>query len=240
MKPEGNIQRNPLEEEQSIFIKKSSENIVGQKEEDVQRISLLQKAISKIFILYIETVARTSRITVNGDVDYYKLRNSIIGFWHGESFGLNLLMREIQDEGRKMKVVVTRDSRGNYIEEMLKNYGIGALRMPDGIRMKSFLRKLKAEGSQENNTVGIALDGPLGPYREPKKIAFMLSNEGNKPCILVKGEYSRKITLKKRWDNYIIPLPFSKANFTLVNYGIVEKKELKEFNKIKARVNEII
>lgn len=209
-------------------------------EENIQRISMLEKVISKIFILYIEIVARTSNISVIGDVNFLSLRNSIIGFWHGESFGLNLLMRKIQDDGRNMKVVVTKDSRGNFIEEMLKKYGIDALRMPDGIRMKSFLRKLKDEGRKENNTVGIALDGPLGPYREPKKVAFMLSSIGNKPCILVKGDYSSKITLNKRWDKYLIPLPFSKVTFTLVNYGIIEKEELKDFEKVKIKVKEVI
>lgn len=210
---------------------------VGQ---SIQEISLLQKSVSKIFSLYIELVARTSDIRVKGDVDFYQLRNSIIGFWHGESFALNLLMREIQDENRNMKVVVTKDKRGNYIEEMVRNYGIGALRMPDGIKMKSFLKDLKIEGKRKDTTVGIALDGPLGPLREPKKIAFMLSKEGNKPCILVKGEYSRKINLKKRWDNYLIPLPFSKVTFTMINYGIVKEEELKDFEKVKIAVKKII
>lgn len=41
--------------------------------------------------------------------------------------------------------------------------------MPDGIKMKSFLRDLKLVSKKENESVAISLDGPLGPYHIPKK-----------------------------------------------------------------------
>lgn len=208
-------------------------------EENSQRTSLLQKAISKCFSIYIEIVAKTSNISVEGEVDRITLRNSIIGFWHGDSFGLNLLMREIQDKNRDMSVVVTEDKRGNYIENMINEYGIKAMRMPDGIKMKNFLKRLKEEGKRENSTVGIALDGPLGPLKEPKKIAFLLSCEGQKPCILVKSEFSKKIIIKNRWDKYIIPLPFAKIKFTLLNIGIIKKENLRDFQEYKKEIREL-
>lgn len=201
---------------------------------------ILDKIISNIFIGYIELVAKTSEISIDEDFDINILNSSIIGFWHGESYGLNILMRELQNEERNISVVVTIDKRGNYIEAMVNRYGLRALRMPDGRRMKNFLRELKEISKKEKESLCIALDGPLGPLKEPKKIGFKLSNESNKRMVLVKSEFSRKARLNKRWDKYIIPLPFGKINFTLNDIGVVDKENISDFNTFKDKIMHVL
>lgn len=192
----------------------------------------LDQLIGKAYIGYLELVARTSKIEVEF-LEKADVKNCILGFYHGDSYVMNLLMRELKEEDLKASIVVTADKRGNYIEELLNYYNMKALRMPDGIRMKSFLRELKEESKKRNETLVISLDGPLGPLQEPKKIGFMLSNHSQKEFLGVKLDITRKIRLTKRWDNYIIPLPFSKIKFTISNFGIVSKEELADFNNYK-------
>lgn len=201
---------------------------------------IIDSIISKIYISYIELVAKSSKITLNGDFRKEVIDECIVGFWHGDSFGMNFLLREIKNSERDLSVVVTIDKRGNFIEKIMNNYGVKALRMPDGIKMKGFLRTLKEKSKEKSKTLCITLDGPVGPYKDPKKVGFMLSNESEKPIILVNVNYSRKITLKNRWDKYVIPLPFSEIKFTSYNFGKIEKEELRDFEKLKKKTIDIV
>lgn len=195
----------------------------------------LGRFISKVYIKYLELVYKTSKIEIklnNGDI----VKNSIIGFWHGDSYVMNLLMKELSKEEIDVAVVVTADKRGDYIEETLNYYNMRALRMPDGIKMKYFLRELNDESKKENSTLVISLDGPLGPLHEPKKIGFKLANTSEKNFLATKIEIKRKITLTRRWDNYIIPLPFSEIKFSIVDFGKVSKENLINFNIYKEKL----
>lgn len=195
----------------------------------------LDQLIGKLYIGYLELVAKTSKIDVEF-LEKVDVKNCILGFYHGDSYVMNLLMRELNEEYLKASIVVTADERGNYIEILLNYYNMKALRMPDGIRMKSFLRELKEESKKQNETLVVSLDGPLGPLHEPKKIGFMLSNYSQKEFIGVKLDITRKIRLTKRWDNYIIPLPFSRMKFTISNFGVISKENLSDFNNYKELV----
>lgn len=195
----------------------------------------LEKFIGKIFISYLELVAKTSKIEIEFE-NKVDIKNSILGFYHGDSYVMNLLMRKIGKANLNASIVVTADSRGNYIEQLLNYYNMNALRMPDGIKMKSFLRELKEESKKENSTLVVSLDGPLGPLHEPKKIGFMLSNHSQKKFVGVKLDIARKIRLTRRWDNYIVPLPFAKIKFALIELGITSKENLSDFNNYKELV----
>ncbi|MEG0132758.1 MAG: hypothetical protein RR891_00970 [Clostridium sp.] len=202
-------------------------------------MSMLDKIIQKLYIVYIELVYKTSNIEFNRDeVNEKILRNCILGFWHGDSYVMNLFMKKILEDNIRIKVVVTEDKRGDYIEGIINNYGGEALRMPDGVRMKGFLKELKAESRIEESTLGIAMDGPLGPLHDPKKIGFMLSKEGGKAFVGIKVKLSSRISLVKRWDKYQIPLPFTKISFTACNFNIISNEFLSDFKDNKKFISE--
>lgn len=195
---------------------------------------------SKISMVYLNLVYKTSDIKFikeNGLEEKY-LANCILGFWHGESYTMYLLLKKMFNNQEKIKVVVTASRRGDYIEDTCESYQIKALRMPDGLKMKSFLKELKLEAMEKESTTCIALDGPLGPLHEPKKVAFLLSNISDKPFVGVRSFFSRKITLKNRWDNYVIPLPFSKIRFYGCMIGNISNDQLKNFKEYKEEIKE--
>lgn len=197
--------------------------------------SKVDRFIGRLYIGYLELVAKTSKIEVDF-LDKADIKNCILGFYHGDSYVMNLLMRALKEGKLKASIVVTADTRGNYIEKIINYYNMNALRMPDGIKMKSFLRELKEESKKENETLVVSLDGPLGPLHEPKKIGFMLSNHSQKQFLGVKLDITRKVRLNRRWDKYIIPLPFSKMKFTISNFGVISKESLSDFNNYKALI----
>lgn len=205
--------------------------------------SIREKVIKKIFVGYIELVYKTSYVEF--DVEELKtktLKDSIVGFWHGDSYAMNLLLKKILKDNVNPRVVVTADKRGDFIENTIKRYGGKALRMPNGVKMKSFLTTLREASKERNSTLCIALDGPQGPIYEAKKIGFRLAADGDKPLIGITVSFSRKVTITKRWDNYVIPIPFTKIKFKAIYFGQINReflasfKENKEFIKNKLKV----
>ena len=52
--------------------------------------------ISKLFIVYLELVFKTSDIVLN-ELNF-DINNSIIGFWHGDSYSMNLVIKKLVSE----------------------------------------------------------------------------------------------------------------------------------------------
>ncbi|MGL5576671.1 MAG: hypothetical protein ACRDCW_14125 [Sarcina sp.] len=197
---------------------------------------MFEKLISKIFVKYIEFVCATSKIVLSDDMKKGSLNNSIISSWHCDSFAMNFLLREVSKRDFRIYGVTTTNKRGNYIRNIMENYKGIAIRMPDGIKMKGFLTELKEKSKIENTSLYITLDGPVGPYKVPKKIGASLSNASGKKLILIKVNYKRKIKFFLRWDKYLFPLPFNKIEFEIENMGIVSKEELRTFSEYKKKI----
>ena len=54
--------------------------------------------------------------------------NQVFGFWHEDSFLMNLVLEELSGKTSPVDVIVTADTRGDYIEHMLQACGGHALR----------------------------------------------------------------------------------------------------------------
>ena len=50
------------------------------------------------------------------------------------AFFMNLVLERLADKTTPVDVIVTADTRGNYIEHMIKRCGGNALRVPDGYK----------------------------------------------------------------------------------------------------------
>lgn len=196
--------------------------------------------LSFIYKIYIEWVAHTSHIIVKGVINKEALKDSVIGFWHGDSFGVYFLLRELQKQIKDVYIIVTADKRGDYIENILEMYGASAIRVKDGAGIRDGLKEIMKTVKRSHTVVGVTLDGPLGPLHDPKKLGCMLANAGNKTYLLIKVEYTKKIRLTRRWDNYVIPLPFGRITFTIYNEGNISKEVLKNFTTYKQHMRQKI
>lgn len=102
------------------------------------------------------------------DEDRLYGNSQIFGFWHEDSFIMNLVLKNLRGKTAPVDVIVTADTRGNYIEHMIKKCGGNALRIPDGYAAFGALKKLMQSSYEQSRSLAIALDGPLGPRHEPK------------------------------------------------------------------------
>lgn len=195
---------------------------------------LSQHLTGEIFHTYIRLVGATGRIEVH-NLD--KIRdNTMLGYWHGDSYSMQLVLKEIAKEKNRIQIIVTADKRGDYIEQMINHYGAKALRLPDGLKMRPFFNQLKVQSVSEGNILATALDGPVGPLHEPKKLLFLLASEAEKEMVYVHFNYKRVIRLKRRWDNYVIPLPFSKVIVEIEDLGKVSRGDLLNFKEYQKKL----
>ena len=139
---------------------------------------------------------------------------------------MNLVLERLADKTTPVDVIVTADTRGNYIEHMIKRCGGNALRVPDGYKAFGALKNIVRDSYEKAHSIAVALDGPLGPRHEPKKLAFYLSEHAEEAFVGISLSYSSCIRLTRRWDKYVIPLPFTTVDVAVKDYGIVQKKAM--------------
>lgn len=194
----------------------------------------LCKLLSHIFLTYLKLVAMTGKLVVINK-DLIK-ENIMVGYWHGDSFCMQLVLKEMTKIYEKIHVVVTSDIRGDVIEAMLYAFGAKAIRLPDGIKMRQYFRKLIKSSKENNGILALSLDGPTGPVHEPKKLLFVLAAEAKKQVVYIRFEYKHVIRLKHRWDRYVIPLPFYRITAVVEDLGIITKEDVRNFEFLKQRI----
>lgn len=152
----------------------------------------------------------------------------MFGFWHEDSLFMNIVLMELSEQTSPVDVIVTADTRGDYIESMIKKCGGSALRVRDGFSGFAALKTLMQDAYERTRSLAVALDGPLGPRHEPKRLAFYLAEQAQEDFVGVSVTYSSRLRLSWRWDKYAIPLPFSTVTVAAHNYGEVTKNYIPE------------
>ncbi len=199
-------------------------------------IVFFEKLLTYISIYYIKFVYKTSKVVPSGR---YELLNPekdekfVCGFWHGDSYSLYPFFR-----GKKLYIITTKNGRGDYITLICNKFGYNTIRVPDENLGGNFLFKIKKEvnGEDKGNLV-IAFDGPLGPYHEPKPFPYIAALLTKRRVLPVSINCKRKITLTKRWDDFVIPLPFNKIEIHFHDPLEVSKNDIND-NSISLKTRE--
>ena len=180
--------------------------------------------LQHLFSGYLKLLKKT--VAIEWQEIQFVTGNQVFGFWHEDSFLMNLVLEELSGKTSPVDVIVTADTRGDYIEHMLQACGGHALRVPDGFAAFGALKKILQDSYEQTRSIAVALDGPLGPRHEPKKLAFYLSEHAEEAFVGISLSYSSCIRLTRRWDKYVIPLPFTTVDVAVKDYGIVQKKAI--------------
>ncbi len=187
------------------------------------------KLLNSVFLAYTKLLLKTCRFRIENRELFHT--GIMFGFWHEDCYSMELLLSELSKEHRNICAIVTVNTRGDYIEDTLSHNGGEALRIPDGMEMKAAFRKMLETARRPDLIMAAALDGPAGPYREPKKLLFMLAREREKHVVYAHFTYKHIIRLKKRWDKYVIPLPFSRVTARFESLGVIDKQRLANFDE---------
>lgn len=190
-------------------------------------IVFFERIITYLSIFYIKFVYKTSKIIISGE-DYQLNPNNeekfILAFWHGSSYTLYPCLK-----GKDLYVITTQNGRGNYITTICENFGYKTIRVPDESVGGNFLFKIRREiNGEKKGNLALTLDGPLGPYHEPKSFPYITAMLTKRRLILVTAKAKREIHLNKRWDKFAIPLPFNKIKIHFHSPMDITKKDLAE------------
>ena len=141
---------------------------------------------------------------------------------------MNLVLAEFSRQTSPIDVIVTADTRGDYIQRLIERCGGHAIRVQDGFASFGALKAVFRNAYERTRCIAVALDGPLGPRHKPKKLAFFLAEQAQDDFVGITLSYSSKLRLSWRWDKYVIPLPFSTVTVAAHNYGELDKKHIPE------------
>ena len=132
-------------------------------------------------------------------------KNFIYAFWHGRQF---LLLHAYRHTGT---VLPSSESRDGEIQAMiLKRFGYGVVRGSSKRKGAQALLGL-VENLRSGKNIALAVDGPRGPLYEVKPGVAYLAGKLDKPIVPVITSAKRFWILSRIWDNYLLPVPFTRA-----------------------------
>lgn len=164
--------------------------------------------IGWIGTIVIAVIGRTIRWESEGDFylgDIYQSgHRAIFTFWHGRIFPATYYWRN-----RGIVVMTSMNRDGEAIAQCIKRFGFGAAR---GSSSRGGLRAL-AEMAREiraGNDCAFTIDGPRGPRYVAKQGPVLLARKTGAAIFCFHISMKHKIQLKS-WDEFQIPLPFTRA-----------------------------
>lgn len=133
----------------------------------------------------------------------------IYAFWH-----CMMLIPAYVGRKRKIQVLISQHSDGEYIAQVIKRLGFGVIR---GSTTRGGIRAVKAlvDKAREGYPLAITPDGPRGPRFIVQPGSIYLGKKTQLPIIPTVVGLSSYWELPS-WDRFRIPKPFSRA---LVMYG---------------------
>lgn len=135
-------------------------------------------------------------------------RRHILAFWHRHYIALFRLLRD-----RPAIAVTNNSSRGQVIANICRRSGIRTLQV-QGKGTKRLLESLDGDWD-DHLGLAIAVDGPLGPPCEVKRVVLHLAAKMNCPIVPISVELRRKHVFVSRWDRLEIPHCFSRVSFII-------------------------
>ena len=162
-----------------------------------------RRLLGRLGYWVLKCIYATIRVRVHGKP---QAGPGIFAFWHGQQL---CLYGGLPDGD--VVAPVSQSLDGELQVGVLSGFGITPIRGSSSkggaSALRGFVRALRGGG-----TALIAVDGPRGPSKVPKKGAFYLSRRLHVPIYPVIGICSRYLCLERTWDKMRIPLPFSRID----------------------------
>ena len=129
---------------------------------------------------------------------------AIFTFWHGRIFPATYYWRN-----RGIIVMTSRSRDGDQIASCIQRFGFGAAR---GSSSAGWVRALAemARGIRNGRDTAFTVDGPRGPRYQAQQGPILLARKTGAAVFCFHISMKHRIQLKS-WDEFQIPLPFTKA-----------------------------
>jgi lysophospholipid acyltransferase (LPLAT)-like uncharacterized protein len=175
-------------------------------------LSLQERCLGFVFKTVLQRLAATWRVDYDGlDVLDQLTRlpqRHILAFWHRHYITLFHLFHD-----RPIVAITNRSHRGQVIANICQRTGMPTLQVP-AKGTKRMLDGLKS-ASESGFGLAIAVDGPLGPACEVKRVVLHLAARLQCPIVPVSVATRHKKVITRRWDHLEIPHLFSRVSFVI-------------------------
>ena len=129
---------------------------------------------------------------------------------------------------RKGTVLTSPSRDGQIIVEVMKRFGVHSIRgSTNKSPVKALRESINCLQDQNRGDLAVTPDGPRGPSRVMKLGAIKVAQMADVPIMPITISYSKCIELKT-WDNFQIPLPFSRVSVVLHEFHWISKSITKE------------
>jgi len=147
----------------------------------------------------------------------------IFAFWHNRVFLMPYLFRKHWSTRQRdrVAVLVSASKDGERLARVLSHFNLICVRGSSSRRGKEALREL-THLVQEGYDAGITPDGPRGPKYCVQDGVIRLAQLTQAPIMPVSYLLAHKITFNS-WDNFMVPLPFSRATLRIGHPIIVPR-----------------
>lgn len=173
----------------------------------------LIRAADLAFFFLIKVIGRTVRWEVHGWENWEAATRDgqvpIYTFWHNRVFLATYFWQK-----RRIVVMTSQSFDGEYIARFIQRFGYGAARGSStrgAVGAIIEMTRLMRAGSPTAFTI----DGPKGPRYVAKMGAVLLAKKTGQPILPFTVTADRFWTVKKSWDQFQVPLPFTRARVSI-------------------------
>ena len=207
--------------------------------EPVLGLGFFQWVVAILFTIPIWFVYFTSikKIT-NIDVFYkYRKKPAIFVFWHGRS----MMLSPIICLGRMNAYAVASNHKdGRMMAKLQRLFGLRAIYGSSSKGGVSVLREGLRVLARGNYGICMSPDGPGGPSLRVQDGALYFAKMSGAPIIPVCYSSSR-VWIQKRWDRYLVALPFSRIYCKIGQPVFVDSKiSADDFEKTRKNIETIM
>lgn len=169
-------------------------------------------------IQFLNILSKTWRIEVKGELPE---NPAVIAFWHGQMLpGWKLF------DGQNPTAIVSTSKDGAILTNLLEKWGFEVARGSSSKSGSVALRQMIRFA--EKRYVLITPDGPRGPKNKMKAGAVITAMRAQVPLILLRINIHKSKVFDKSWDDFELPLPFSKVTIQISEKIYIDKELNKE------------
>lgn len=192
----------------------------------VQRNERVQAGLKRLFSAYINFVFRTTKWQKIGfesyEADIARGVPRVLCCWHAR-LAFTPYLRDWSDHS--LTVMASLHADAQIAAANVAERGIGVINLAtsgdNSLAIREAVRVLRKGGS-----LGVTVDGPLGPARVAKPGALVIAGLAGVQAAPCTYAVSRSIRLKT-WDGFLLPLPWSRGVLA-VGDGFTPDKRLSE------------
>lgn len=207
--------------------------------EPILHLSIIQWIVAllmamMIWVIYFTCTKKIKNLHV---FKKYRRKPAVFVFWHGRSMMLSPI---VCLRGMRSYAVASRHKDGRMMAKLQELFGLKPIYGSTSDGGISVLREGVRALRRGDHAICISPDGPGGPSLRVQDGALYFAKMTGAPIIPVCYSASRA-KLQKRWDRYLVVLPFSKITCNVGEPVFVNSKaDAQEFEKVRASLEEFM